>query len=28
MFLEEFVKEGIKWIHLDIAGPAYFKEEV
>jgi len=27
MFLEEFVKEGIKWIHLDIAGPAYFKEE-
>ncbi len=27
MFLEEFVKEGIKWVHLDIAGPAYFKEE-
>ena len=27
MFLEEFVDEGIKWAHLDIAGPAYFKEE-
>lgn len=27
MFLEEFVGEGIKWVHLDIAGPAYFKEE-
>ncbi|WP_448587727.1 leucyl aminopeptidase [Thermocrinis sp.] len=27
MFLEEFVKEGIKWIHLDIAGPAYLKED-
>jgi leucyl aminopeptidase len=27
MFLEEFVGEGIKWIHLDIAGPAYLKEE-
>ncbi|MFN4319821.1 MAG: leucyl aminopeptidase [Aquificaceae bacterium] len=27
MFLEEFVKEGIKWVHLDIAGPAYMKEE-
>ncbi len=26
MFLEEFVKEGIKWAHLDIAGPAYSKE--
>ncbi|MEZ0361974.1 MAG: leucyl aminopeptidase [Hydrogenobacter sp.] len=27
MFLEEFVSEGIKWVHLDIAGPAYLKEE-
>lgn len=27
MFLEEFVGEGIKWVHLDIAGPAYLKEE-
>ncbi|SHK47712.1 leucyl aminopeptidase [Thermocrinis minervae] len=27
MFLEEFVDEGIKWVHLDIAGPAYTKEE-
>ncbi len=27
MFLEEFIKEGIKWVHLDIAGPAYSKEE-
>lgn len=26
MFLEEFVGEGIKWVHLDIAGPADFKE--
>jgi len=23
MFLKEFVGEGIKWVHLDIAGPAY-----
>ncbi len=27
MFLEEFVDEGIKWAHIDIAGPAYMKEE-
>ncbi len=27
MFLEEFVGEGIKWIHLDIAGPAWSKED-
>ncbi|MFN3813923.1 MAG: leucyl aminopeptidase [Aquificaceae bacterium] len=27
MFLEEFVGEGIKWAHIDIAGPAYLKEE-
>ncbi len=27
MFLQEFVEEGIKWAHLDIAGPAYSKEE-
>ena len=27
MFLEEFVGEGIKWVHLDIAGPAWSKEE-
>ncbi len=27
MFLQEFVDEGIKWIHLDIAGPAWSKEE-
>jgi len=27
MFLEEFVGEGIKWAHLDIAGPAYSKED-
>jgi len=27
MFLEEFVDKGIKWIHLDIAGPAWSKEE-
>ncbi|RMH08361.1 MAG: aminopeptidase, partial [Aquificota bacterium] len=26
MFLEEFVKEGIKWVHLDIAGPAHLRE--
>ena len=23
MFLKEFVAEGIRWAHLDIAGPAY-----
>ncbi|HIP43107.1 MAG TPA: leucyl aminopeptidase [Aquifex aeolicus] len=27
MFLEEFVGKGIKWIHLDIAGPAWSKED-
>ena len=27
MFLEEFVGEGIEWIHLDIAGPAWSKED-
>ncbi|MEN3033863.1 MAG: leucyl aminopeptidase [Aquificaceae bacterium] len=27
MFLQEFIKEGIKWAHLDIAGPAHAREE-
>ncbi|MFN7065761.1 MAG: leucyl aminopeptidase [Aquificaceae bacterium] len=27
MFLEEFIEEGIKWVHLDIAGPAHMREE-
>ncbi len=27
MFLEEFVDEGIEWAHLDIAGPAWSREE-
>ena len=27
MFLEEFVGEGIDWVHLDIAGPAWSREE-
>ncbi len=27
MFLEEFVDKGIEWIHLDIAGPAWSKED-
>ncbi len=27
MFLEEFVGEGIDWVHLDIAGPAWSKED-
>ncbi len=26
MFLEEFVGDGIEWVHLDIAGPAWSKE--
>ncbi len=26
-FLREFVKEGIPWVHLDIAGVDFFKEE-
>ncbi|RLJ70068.1 leucyl aminopeptidase [Hydrogenivirga caldilitoris] len=26
MFLEEFVGEGIEWVHLDIAGPAWSRE--
>ncbi len=27
MFLEEFVGEGIEWVHLDIAGPAWSRED-
>ncbi|MCS7084437.1 MAG: leucyl aminopeptidase [Aquificaceae bacterium] len=27
MFLQEFVKEGVKWAHLDIAGPANMRED-
>ncbi|NPB07047.1 MAG: leucyl aminopeptidase [Aquificae bacterium] len=27
MFLQEFVGEGIPWVHLDVAGPAWSKEE-
>ena len=27
MFLEEFVEDGIKWVHLDIAGPAWARED-
>ena len=27
MFLEEFVDEGIEWAHLDIAGPAWSRED-
>jgi len=27
MFLQEFVKDGIKWAHLDIAGPAFTEKE-
>ena len=27
MFLEEFVDKGIEWAHLDIAGPAWSREE-
>mgnify|MGYP001772483171 CR=1 FL=1 len=27
MFLQEFVGEGIKWAHLDIAGPAFTEKE-
>ncbi len=27
MFLEEFVEDGIEWVHLDIAGPAWSKED-
>lgn len=27
MFLEEFVDKDIKWVHLDIAGPAYTEKE-
>ena len=23
LFLKEFVAEGVRWAHLDIAGPAY-----
>ena len=23
LFLREFVPDGIRWVHLDIAGPAY-----
>jgi Leucyl aminopeptidase len=27
MFLQEFIGEGIKWAHLDIAGPAFTEKE-
>jgi len=27
MFLEEFVEDGIEWAHLDIAGPAWSRED-
>ncbi len=27
MFLQEFVADGIKWAHLDIAGPAFTEKE-
>ncbi len=27
MFLQEFVGEGIEWVHLDIAGPAWARED-
>ena len=27
MFLKEFVPEGVRWVHLDIAGPAFHKGE-
>ncbi len=26
LFLQEFVGEGIPWVHLDIAGPAFFEK--
>jgi len=28
LFLQEFVGEGIKWAHLDIAGPAFAEREM
>ncbi len=28
MFLKEFIDEGRKWVHLDIAGPAYTDKDV
>ncbi len=28
LFLQEFVDEGIKWVHLDIAGPAFAEREM
>jgi leucyl aminopeptidase len=27
LFLQEFVPEGVRWAHLDIAGPAYHTDE-
>jgi len=27
MFLQEFIGEGIEWVHLDIAGPAWARED-
>lgn len=27
LFLEEFVPEGVRWAHLDIAGPAYAEKD-
>jgi leucyl aminopeptidase len=27
LFLQEFVQEGIPWVHIDIAGPSFTKED-
>lgn len=27
LFLKEFVKEGVEWAHLDIAGPVWSEKE-
>jgi leucyl aminopeptidase len=27
LFLKEFVAEGVPWVHIDIAGPSFTKED-
>jgi len=27
LFLKEFVGEGVPWVHIDIAGPSFTKED-
>lgn len=28
MFMAEFIKEGVEWVHIDIAGPAFIRDKI